>query len=394
MIDQNNQNFILFAQPSISEQEIQEVVDTLQSGWLTIGPKTHKFEENFRNYIGSRHSIAVNSCTAGIHLSLIAAGVEPGCEVITTPFTFAATSHVILHVGAKPIFVDIEKDTFNIDVERIEAAITSRTRAIIPVHIAGHPCDMNEIMSIAKRHRLFVIEDAAHALAAKYYDRPIGTIGDMTVFSFYATKNITTGEGGMVTANNDDFAEKIRLLSLHGISKDAWKRYSNDGSWFYDVIYPGYKYNMSDIQAAIGLWQLKQLDQFQKKRHEYARIYNEAFKNLPEIEIPYLRSGIEHAWHLYIIKLNLERLKINRNEFIKALHAENIGTSVHFIPHHLHSFYQKTFGFKYGDFPNSEYVYERVISLPLYPKMSESDVERVIQAVNKIIETNRKSNFY
>ena len=391
-VERKQEEFLPFALPLISEREIQEVVDTLQSGWITLGPKTKRFEKHFRNYIGSKHAIAVNSCTAGLHLSLVAAEIGEGCEVITTPFTFAATSHVILHVGAKPVFVDVDKNTCNIDVNQIKEVINSKTKAIMPVHFAGHPCDMNEIMSIAQKYGLFVIEDAAHALAAKYYDQNIGNIGDMTSFSFYATKNITTGEGGMVTTNNDDLAEKIRLLSLHGISKDAWKRYSADGNWFYDVVCPGYKYNMSDIQAALGLWQLEMIDQFQNKRQEYARIYNKAFQDLPEIEIPYVKDGIEHAWHLYVIRLNLDLLKIDRNDFIKALYAENIGTSVHFIPLHLHSFYRKRYGFKYGDFPNSEYLYQRVISLPLYPKMAISDVERVIEAVKKVIKQYRRSN--
>lgn len=388
--NQKNPPYLPFALPSISKMEIKEVVDTLESGWITLGPKTKKFEEQFRNFIGCKHAIAVSSCTAGLHLSLVAANIRAGDEVITTPFTFAATSHVIIHVGAKPVFADIDPNTFNIDIEKMEAAITPKTKAIIPVHIAGQPCKMDELMALAQKHKLLVFDDAAHALAATYEDRQIGNIGDASSFSFYATKNLTTGEGGMITTNNDEFAEKYRLLSLHGISKDAWKRYSAEGSWYYDVIYPGYKYNMSDIQASMGIWQLRRLHQFQQKRKEIARLYNEKFQEIPEIMTPFESPGTEHAWHLYIIRLNLEKLDIDRNRFIEEMRLNNIGTSVHFIPHHLHSYYQKNLGYKTGDFPVAEQVFERVVSLPLYPKMSFNDVERVTSVVSKIIKKYRK----
>jgi len=382
--------FLPFSSPLISEDEISEVADTLRSGWLTTGPKVARFEEEFSRYIGSKHAVAVNSCTGALHLALVAAGIGAADEVITTPFTFISTVNVILHVGAKPVFVYVRPDTFNIDVERIEKAITPKTKAIIPVHYAGQPCAMDEIMEIAKKHRLLVVEDAAHAVASEYKGRKIGTIGDVSCFSFYATKNLVTGEGGMVTTDDTKLADKIKVLSLHGMSKDAWKRYTAAGSWYYEVIYAGYKYNMTDIQASLGLHQLNKLEMFQKTREEIAKRYNQAFADLDAIEIPFVKPEVRHAWHLYVIKVVPERLEINRNQFIEKLKEENIGTSVHFIPVHLHPYYRETFGFKEGDFPVAEGAYERVISLPLYPKMSDEDIERVIEAVRKIAGEHKK----
>jgi UDP-4-amino-4,6-dideoxy-N-acetyl-beta-L-altrosamine transaminase len=376
--------------PTIGDEEINEVIDTLKSDWITTGPKTHKFEELFKEYIGSKNAIALNSCTAGLHLSLIVYGIGAGDEIITSPFTFAATANVITHQKAKPVFVDIEKDTYNINSDRIEEAVTDKTKAIIPVHYAGHPCEMDAILKIAKEYDLRVIEDAAHALGAVYKGRKMGTIGDLTSFSFYATKNLTTAEGGMVTTDNDELAEKIRIMSLHGISKDAWKRYSSEGSWYYEILYPGYKYNMTDIQAAIGIHQLKKLEQMQKRRGEIAKKYNEAFTDIPEIINPTVKRHVRHAWHLYPIQVNTDLLRIDRAKFIDALKAENIGTSVHFIPIHLHPYYHDRYGFKRGDFPNAESVYERECSLPIYPKMTDKDVEDVIVAVKKIVRYYRK----
>lgn len=375
---------------TIADAEINEVIDTLKSDWITTGPKTHKFEELFKEYIGCKHAIALNSCTAGLHLSLVAIGIQEGDEVITSPFTFAATANVIVHQKAKPVFVDIEKNTYNIDPEKIEEAISDKTKAIIPVHYAGHPCEMDKILKIAKAYNLTVIEDAAHALGATYKGKKIGTIGDFTCFSFYATKNLTTAEGGMITTNGDELAEKLRIMSLHGISKDAWKRYSSEGSWYYEILYPGYKYNMTDVQAAIGIHQLKKLKQMQKRRGEIAKRYNEAFEDMPEIIIPTVKKYVRHAWHLYPIQINTDLLRIDRAKFIEALKAENIGTSVHFIPMHLHPYYHDRYGFKRGDFPNAEFVYEREISLPIYPKITDKDVEEVIVAVKKIVENYRK----
>lgn len=376
--------------PMIGQEEIDEVVDTLKSSWLTTGPKTHRFEELFRDYIGSKHAVALNSCTAGLYLSLKALNIGKGKEVITTPFTFAATANVIVHAGAKPVFVDIEPDTYNIDPEKISGRITEKTSAILPVHYAGHPCDMDKILRIAEENHLSVVEDAAHAVSARYKGKMVGTMGDAASFSFYATKNLVTAEGGMVTTNSDEIAEKIRILGLHGISKDAWKRYSSEGSWYYEIISAGYKYNMTDIQAAMGIHQLKKLGEMQKRRDEIADRYNRAFEEVGEITIPTVKRYASPAWHLYPILLNTSRLKIARAEFIEALKAENIGTSVHFIPIHLHPFYQNRFGFKKGDFPNAEDVYEREVSIPLYPAMTDKDVEDVILAVKKIIDQYRK----
>jgi UDP-4-amino-4,6-dideoxy-N-acetyl-beta-L-altrosamine transaminase len=384
------EDFLPFSQPLIEEDEINEVIDTLRSGWLTTGPKVKRFEKEFAEYIGSEHAVAVNSCTGALHLALVATGIGAGDEVITTPFTFISTTNVILHVGARPVFVDIRSDTFNINVEKIEEAITPKTKAIMPVHYAGQPCEMDKILEIAKKYNLLVIEDAAHAVAAEYKGKKVGTIRDITCFSFYATKNLVTAEGGMVTTGDGELAERIRILSLHGMSKDAWKRYEAAGSWFYEVIYPGYKYNMTDIQASLGLHQLKKLGRFQRRREEIAEAYNEVFADLDGIKTPFVKSDVKHAWHLYVIKIALEKLKINRGQFIEALREANIGTSVHFIPVHLQPYYRETFGFKRGDFPVAERTYDRIISLPLYPKMSHEDVEDVIRAVREVSERNRE----
>lgn len=381
--------FLPFALPDIGEAEIEEVVQALRSGWITTGPRTKEFERRLGEYVGARHAIAVNSCTGALHLALAAIGIGPGDEVITSPLTFCSTANVILHLGGTPVFADIGED-YNIDPAEIERRITSRTRAILPVHYSGQPCNMDRILACAREHNLPVIEDAAHAIGAKYRDRMIGILGDVTAFSFYAIKNITTAEGGMITTEDDDLAERMRLLSLHGISKDAWKRYTSEGSWYYEVVYPGYKYNMTDIQAAMGIHQLAKLEQYLAIRSRYAAWYTDAFGEMPEIQTPIVNGGGRHVWHLYVIQLVLERLTINRAQFIEALHAENIGTSVHFIPVHLHPYYRQTFGYKRGDFPNTERIYDRIVSLPLYPKMTEEDVGDVIAAVNKVVRKHRK----
>jgi UDP-4-amino-4,6-dideoxy-N-acetyl-beta-L-altrosamine transaminase len=382
--------FLPFSKPSIGQEEIDEVIDTLRSGWITTGVKTHKFEDDFRKYTQSKFAIALSSCTAALHLALIAANVERDDEVITTPFTFAATTEVILYQNAKPVFVDIKEDTYNIDSKKIEEKITDKTKAIIPVHYGGQPCDMDEIMKIAKKHNLVVIEDAAHALGAKCNGRIIGSIGDFTTFSFYPTKNITTVEGGMITTDDEKSAEKIRILSLHGISKDAWNRYTKEGSWYYEILEKGYKYNMTDIQAALGIHQLKKIEKFIKIRDAYAKQYTKGFEDVEEIITPYLKKNIRHAWHLYPIRIDTGNLRIKRNEFIEKLKEKGIGTSVHFIPLHLHPFYRKTFNYQRGDFPVTEKVYENIISLPIYPAMSRKDVKYVIHSVREIIKENRK----
>jgi UDP-4-amino-4,6-dideoxy-N-acetyl-beta-L-altrosamine transaminase len=383
-------NFLPFARPLIEKEDIEEVVNTLNSDWLTTGPKTHLFEEEFAKYIGCKYAVAVNSCTAALHISLAALGIGKGDEVITTPYTFVSTVNVILQQGARPVLVDIKPDTFNINPDLIREKINDKTKAIIPVHFGGQPCEMGKIMKIAKDNNLLVIEDAAHAISAEYEGRKIGTIGDATCFSFYPTKNMTTGEGGMVTINDEELKEKLKIWGLHGISKDAWRRYSAEGSWYYEIVCPGYKYNMTDIQASLGLHQLEKLNRFQRRREKIVKAYDEAFKDMKEITIPFVKDNIKHAWHLYVIKIVSEKLKINRNQFIEALKAENIGTSVHFIPVHLHPYYRDTYGFRRGDFPNAEYAFDRVISLPLFPKMNDKDVKDVIEAVRKIIEYYKK----
>ena len=378
--------FIPFHQPLIGQEEVDEVIDTLRSGWLTTGPKTAKFEKAFCEYIDCEHAVAVNSCTAGLHLALVAADVGPGDEVITTPYTFAATAEVILYVGAKPVLVDIEPGGFNLDVDRLEAAITPKTRAIIPVHFAGQPCDMDAIFDIARRHHLVVIEDAAHAVAADYKGKKIGTLSPMTAFSFYATKNLTTGEGGMVTTNDKALADRLRRLSLHGLSRDAWMRYSKAGSWYYEILHLGYKYNLTDLQAALGLHQLAKLESFLASRRAIVEVYDQELSALPEIERPPHGELGRHAWHLYVIRLNTERLRLGRDEIIRRLLEHGIGTSVHFIPLHLHPFYRETFGWKPEDFPNALRTYERAISLPFFPQLALEDIrERVVPALREIL---------
>lgn len=391
-------SFLPFSLPTIGEEEIAEVVDSLKSGWITTGPKTKRFEEEFQKYIGSKHAIAVSSCTAGLHIALAALGVGPGDEVIVPTLTFCSTANVVVHLGARPVLVDVGED-FNVTPEAIEQAITPKTKAIIPVHYGGQPCDLEAIYALAARYNLPVVEDAAHAVGATYHGHKIGSdalqlstfnVQRVTVFSFYATKNMTTGEGGMITTADDELAERMRLLSLHGMSHDAWKRYTSAGSWYYEVVLPGYKYNMTDIQAALGIHQLRKLDSFIATRQHYARLYDQAFGDLPEVKTPITHSDRSHVYHLYVIRLNLERLTIDRAQFIEELKALNIGTSVHFIPVHLHPFYREAFGYRPGDFPVAERLYKQIISLPLFPRMSENDIQDVIDAVKIIISRYRR----
>ena len=382
--------FIPFHKPAIGEDEIRSVVETLRSGWLTTGPKVKTFEAEFASYIGSSHAVAVNSATAALHLALEAVGIKSGDEVIVPTMTFTATAEVVLYLGARPVLVDCRTDDLNIDVDRIEAAISNNTKAIIPVHIAGRPCAMDQILAIAQRHGLRVIEDAAHALPASHRGRKVGAIGDITCFSFYATKTITTGEGGMATTENPEWAKRMRMMSLHGISHDAWDRYTEKGSWYYEVLQPGYKYNMTDIAAALGIEQLKRCDDFYQARRRIAERYNKAFADLPEIQVPPCGSDLQHAWHLYIIQLNLDRLSIDRHDFIKALNSRRIGTSVHFIPLHLHPFYKQTFGCQPADFPQASATFDRIVSIPIYPTMTEQNVSDVIAAVRSLVQEYRR----
>ena len=373
--------FLPFHVPDIGEDEIQGVVETLRSGWLTTGPKTKQFEEEFARYVGSRYAVAVNSCTAALHLALEAVGVTARDEVILPTMTFAATAEVVRYLNATPVLVDCQPDTLNIDPTQIERVVTSKTKAIIPVHFAGHPCEMETILEIAKAHKLTVIEDAAHALPTRVQGKMVGTIGDISCFSFYATKTITTGEGGMATTENREWAERMRMMSLHGISKDAWKRYTAEGSWYYEILAPGYKYNLTDIAAAIGIQQLKKCDAFWRRRQQYAALYSEAFTDVPGIIVPPMVEDGQHAWHLYVIQLQLERLRIDRNTFIELLKQQNIGTSVHFIPLHLHPYYRDSFGYRSEDFPHASVVFQRTVSLPIYPKMTEADIRYVSDIV-------------
>ena len=383
-------DFLPFNLPSIGKEEEDEVLDTLRSGWLTTGLKTQNFEQIFRDYAGCRNAVALNSCTAALYLALEGLGIGEGDEVITTPVTFAATANVIVHRRAKPIFADINPETLNIDPEEIAKKITSKTKAIIPVHLAGQPCEMGRINDLAKEHGIHVIEDAAHALGAEYDEEKIGSGKNASCFSFYPNKNITTIEGGMLCTNDDSLAKKVRIMSLHGMSKGAWQRYAASGNLHWEVIYPGYKYNMTDVQASLGIHQLKKIDAFMEARNNYTKVYNNHLRDVPEISLPKTINSIRHARHLYVIILNIEMLRVSRDDFMAALKAENIGVGLHFKSLHLHPYYRDTFGFKPSDFPRAAKISERIISLPLYPKMTLNDVECVIGAVKKLIGYYRK----
>jgi dTDP-4-amino-4,6-dideoxygalactose transaminase len=382
--------FLPFALPHITQAEVDEVVDTLRSGWLTTGPKTKRFEREFAQRVGAPYALAVNSATAAMHLALDAICLQPGDEVIVPVYTFTATAEVVVYFRARPVFVDVDPVTCNLDPGQVEERITSRTRAIMVVHIAGLPAEMDAILAVARKYNLPVIEDAAHAFPAKYKGRMIGTISDFTAFSFYVTKTLATGEGGMLTTANSEYAERIALMTLHGISRDAWKRYTSEGSWYYEVLQAGYKYNMTDIAAAIGLHQLARSEWLLERRRSIAQRYTEAFSHLPELETPPNPTHVEHAWHLYMLRLRLERLTLTRDEFIQGLVQANIGTSVHFIPLHLHPFYRDVYQQAADDFPAALHAYRRVSSLPIYPGMTDEDVEDVIAAVEQIIVAHRK----
>jgi perosamine synthetase len=382
--------FLPFHVPAIGAEEICAVVEVLKSGWLTTGAKVREFEERFSEFVGSRHAVAVNSATAALHLALRAAGVGAGDEVIVPAMTFAATAEVVLYLNAKPILVDCDPDTLNIDPQCIAAALTPRTKAIVPVHFGGQPCAMSPILDMARAHDCKVIEDAAHALPAADAGKAVGTIGDITCFSFYATKTMTTGEGGMATTDNAEWAQTMRMLSLHGISHDAWNRYSAEGSWYYEVVSMGYKYNLTDLAAALGLEQLKKASAFAAARRRIAEAYTEAFAELPEVRPLFCAEGKEHAWHLYVIQLDLDRLTIDRRRFIEELRNYKIGCSVHFIPLHLHPFYRDNFGYRPEDFPCALAAYQRIVSLPIYPNMTSVDVADVIAAVCRAIERSRR----
>jgi dTDP-4-amino-4,6-dideoxygalactose transaminase len=375
---------VRFSPPSIGADEIRAVVDTLESDWITIGPKVTLFEQRFRDLVSAPAALALNSCTAGLHLSLVALGIGPGDEVITSTLTFAATVNVIEHVGARPVLVDVEPDTLNIDPRCVEQAITSRTKAVIAVHFAGHPADLTALSRIAQHHGVALVEDAAHALPAAHCGQPIGSSANLTSFSFYATKNITTGEGGMLTGD-PALVDRARILSLHGMSRNAWNRYGVGGTWFYDVVCPGFKCNMTDIQAALGLAQLARLEKFQRRRSEIFARYNAAFERMNQLQTPTTRPDVQHSRHLYVLRLRDDALPGGRDELIAALKERGICTSVHFIPVHLHTFYREKYGYRAEDFPVALASYQRMLSLPLSPALSDEDVSRVIDGVTEVI---------
>lgn len=386
--------FLPFSRPDLDGSELDLVRQVLESGWLTTGAMTHRLEKDFAARVGAKYAVAVNSCTAALHLALEAIGLGPGDEVITSPYTFASTAEVIRYLGATPRFVDVQRDTLNIDAERIATAITPRTRAVLPVHIGGHPSEMDIIDEIASANGLALIEDAAHSLPAAYRGVTIGARrptlragAQLTCFSFYATKTMTTGEGGMICTDDEALADRCRLMSLHGITKNAWNRYAADGSWYYEIVAPGFKYNLTDLAAAIGLAQLQKLDTMNQRRAAIASRYTDEFKSFSHVETPTHSAAVEHAWHLYPLRLELGRLTIDRARFVEELRTRQIGASVHFIPLHLHPYYRDTYGFKPEDFPVANRESQREVSLPIYSAMTDDDVSDVVEAVTDVVRT-------
>jgi len=374
-----------FHAAAMGEEEVQAVSEVIRSGWLTMGARTFEFERQFASYVGAPYAIAVSSCTAGLHLCLEAVGIKPGDEVLVPTTTFTATAEVVTYLGARPVLVDIDAQTLNLDVIDAARKISARTRAIIPVHFGGQPCDLAQIQDLAQTHKLHVIEDAAHALPASYCGKPIGSISELTAFSFYATKTLSTGEGGMVTTSNEDYARRMQVMRLHGISRDAWKRYSAAGSWHYEVVEAGYKYNLTDMQSALGIVQLSKCDVMNQARNRIAKCYTQEFSSIDALEIPEVLPDRTTSWHLYVLRLRLDRLRTDRARFIQELGERGVTASVHFIPLHLQPFYQKSFDYKAGDFPVAEQEYQRCLSLPLYPTMTDEEVEQVIWAVRDVV---------
>lgn len=375
---------IPFHRADLGEEEVQAVADVIRSGWLTMGAKTFEFEKQFAHYVGASHAIAVSSCTAALHLALEAVGVKRGDEVLVPTTTFTATAEVVTYFGARPVFVDVDPNMMNLDPVDAERRITPRTKAIIPVHLAGTPCDMREIVDLSRRHGIRVIEDAAHALPSSYHTQKVGSISDLTAFSFYATKTLTTGEGGMITTEDAECAKRLQVMRLHGIARDAWKRYSAEGSWFYEVLEAGYKYNLTDLQAALGLAQLAKCDAMFAGRQRVAERYTEAFEGIAALQVPSVPDDRTTSWHLYILRLNPDRLRIDRNQFIRELADRGVSTSVHFIPLHLQPVYQRDFGYKAGDYPVAEREFQRSLSLPIYSSMREEEIEYVISCVLEV----------
>lgn len=378
------EDYLPYCQPTVDEDEIAEVAEVLRSGWLTTGPRAQRFEAEFARASSSEYALAVNSGTSALHLALAAAGVGPGDEVITTPLTFCSCANVIVQQGATPVLADICEDDLNLDPLQAERHLTPKTRAIMAVDYGGQPCRLDELRELAGARRILLLEDAAHSAGALYRGQPVGSIADATAFSFYPTKNMTTAEGGMLTTNDAELNATARMLSLHGMSHDAWRRYERGGSWSYDVVAPGFKYNMSDLQAALGLVQLQRLEEFNRRRETLAARYRDGLAGCDALILPRARPEVRHVWHLYPIRLVLERLTIERDGFIQALGEVGIGTSVHFIPIHHHRYYREGFGFNAADLPVTERVFPCLVSLPLYPRMTEEDVDRVVDAVLKI----------
>ncbi len=379
-----------FHRPCVEEDEIAEVVETLRGGWLTTGPRVKRFEQEVAAYVGAKHAVALNSATAALHLALDAIGLRADDEVIVPVYTFTASAEVVMYFGARPVLVDVDPTTLNIDPAAVEAAITERTRAIISVDLGGVPCDYDALRVIAARHNLPVIDDAAHAIPSSYKGRPIGSVADLTAFSFYVTKPLATGEGGMLLTDDDGYAERARIMSLHGMSRDAWKRYTAEGSWYYEIVAPGFKYNMTDVAAALGLRQLTKQGRFRDERLSIARRYDAAFGKLPELQTPTVPADMETSWHLYVLRLNLDMLTADRACVIDALAAENVATSVHYIPLHLHPAYRDRYGFVPDSYPIAYREYRRALSLPIFPGMTDRDVDDVIEAVRKVIGHYRR----
>ena len=380
------EDFLVFGAPLIGDEEINEVVDCLKSGWLGTGPKVKYFEDQFKNYKDAEFSVALNSCTAALHLSIVALGLKEGDEIITTPMTFCATINAIIHSGATPVLADVDSETMNIDPVKIQEKITNKTKCILPVHFAGRPCNMEGIMGIARENDLYVIEDCAHAIETKYKGKSIGTFGDFGCFSFYVTKNLITGEGGMLLAKTEENANHIKKLALHGMSQDAWKRFSDSGYQHYLVEDAGYKYNMMDLQAAIGMHQLKSIEKNWVRRQEIWEYYNESFKKLPiKIPAPPLEDNI-HGYHLYTIMINEKKVGLNRDQFLNKMHKRNIGTGVHYLSIPEHPFYQKKYDWKAKDYPIAMKIGEETVSLPLTPKLTDFDIESVVNTVKEIID--------
>ncbi len=382
----SKEDFLVFGAPVIEQAEIDEVVASLKSGWLGTGPKVARFERDFAAYKGVSHAIAVNSCTAALHLSLLAANLQPGDEVITTALTFCSSVNAIIHSGATPVLADIDSQTMNVDPTQVEARITSKSRAILPVHFAGRPCDMDALCTIAERYGLKIIEDCAHAIETEYRGRKTGTFGDFGCFSFYVTKNVITGEGGMVLARNEDDAASIKILALHGMSKDAWKRFSDEGYKHYYVVGCGFKYNMMDLQAAIGIHQLRRVERFWQRRREIWHRYNEAFADLP-LKLPAEpEPHTRHSYHLYTILVEEEKAGISRDDFLGSMTAQNIGVGVHYLSIPEHPYYQQRFGWKPDDYPNAKRIGRQTVSLPISAKLTDKDVEDVSKAVRMVLK--------